>query len=327
LKLLIGSTVTSMFKRKQSEQTKINSLISLLFSEVTPQQNHVLHHIAKEAIASGRDPLRSLILNTDQQLLASRIVARFGPADIEWLSVYGLHIAIDKSEGSVSPQVAAGYEPHVTNTMQKILKAGDTFIDVGANIGVHVAQAAQLVGAAGHVIAVEPNTENCRLLLLTIEKNHFQNVTLIPSALSDTGDWTWFGTHIGSNVGVLPASSETLSQGFGFVVPIRRLDDIAPRETRLLKIDVEGAEISVLRSGLTMLQRDRPVIIMEFSCEMIQRVSNIQPLSALSWIESLGYEIAVIDKESHEPVATSADQLINNWGVPTRIEDLLLAPR
>jgi FkbM family methyltransferase len=316
-----------VFNRKRSEQPTINSMISLVFGEVTPEQNHILHHIAKEAIASGRDPLRSLILHTDQQLLASRIVARFGPADIEYLTVDGLHIAIDKSEGSVSPQVATGYEPHVTHTMQTTLKPGDTFIDVGANIGVHVARAARLVGASGRVIAVEPNTENCRLLLLTAEKNHFGNVTLIPSALSDTGEWTWFGTHIGSNGGVLPTHEETLSQGFGSIVPIRRLDDIAPIGTKLIKIDVEGAEISVLRSGLVTIQRDRPLIIMEFSCEMVRRVSGVEPRSALEWIEGLGYEIAVINKESYEPVATTAETLIDHWGSSTRIEDLLLTPR
>jgi FkbM family methyltransferase len=305
----------------------IENMILLVFGKVTPEQNHVLHHIAKQAIAAGHDPLRSLILHTDQQLLASRIVARFGPADIEWLTVDGLDIATDKSEGSVSPQVAAGYEPHVTHMMQKILKPGDTFIDVGANIGVHVARGAQLVGASGRIIAVEPNTENCRLLLLTTEKNDFHNVTLIPSALSDTGDWTWFGTHIGSNGGVLPTHGETLSQGFGSIVPIRRLDDIAPIGTRLIKIDVEGAEISVLRSGMATLQRDRPSIIMEFSCEMVRRVSNIDPREALHWMASLGYEISVIDKQSHETVATTTDQLINEWGALTRIEDLLLTPR
>jgi FkbM family methyltransferase len=315
-----------VYNRKLSEQPTINNMILLVFGEVTPEQNHVLHHIAEQAIASGRDPLRSLILHTDQQLLASRIVARFGPTDIDWLTVDGLHIATDKSEGSVSPQVAEGYEPHVTHTLQTILKSGDTFIDVGANIGVHVARAAQLVGPSGRVIAVEPNTENCRLLLLTTEKNQFGNITLIPSALSDTGEWTWFGTHIGSNGGVLPANNETLAQGFGFIVPIRQLDDIAPAGTRLIKIDVEGAEILVLRSGLVTLQRDRPSIIMEFSCEMIQRVSDVQPHTALNWIESLGYEIAVINKESCEPIATTADQLIENWGASTRIEDLLLTP-
>ena len=320
------TTVTTVLKRKRGEQPTVKTMISLLFGEVTPEQNHGLHHIANQAIASGHDPIRSLILHTDQQLLASRIVARFGPADIEWLNVNGLKIATDKSEGSVSPQVAAGYEPHVSHTLNRILKSGDTFIDVGANIGVHVAHASRLVGNTGRVIAVEPNTENCRLLLLTTEKNHFENVTLIPSALSDVGEWTWFGTHIGSNGGVLPTNSDTLSQGFGFIVPIRRLDDIAPIATKLIKIDVEGAEISILRSGLATLQRDRPSIIMEFSCEMIQRVSNIGPLDALTWIESLGYHIAVIDKTSYEPLATTAEQLINNWGAPTQIEDLLLTP-
>lgn len=94
----------------------------------------------------------------------------------------------------------------------------------------------------------------------------------------------------------------------------------------MIKIDVEGAEISVLRSGLAALQRNRPSIIMEFSCEMVHRVSVIEPRTALEWIEGLGYEIAVINKESHEPVAITADELINNWGPSTRIEDLLLTP-
>jgi len=305
----------------------IENLISLVFGDVTPEQNHHLHHLATQAVASGKDPLRSLILQTDQQIQPSRIVSRFGPADLEWHEVDGLHIATDGSEGSVSPQVAAGYEPHVSQTLRKLLKPSDTFIDVGANIGVHVARAAQLVGSSGRVIAVEPNTENCRLLLLTIQKNSFHNVTLIPSALSDTGDWTWFGTHIGSNGGALPFNSETLTEGFGFIVPIRRLDDIAPSGTTVIKIDVEGAEVSVLKSGLQTIQRDRPSVIMEFSCEMVRRVSNIDPREALHWMASLGYQISVIDKQSHETVATTADQLINEWGSLTRIEDLLLTPR
>jgi hypothetical protein len=66
---------------------------------------------------------------------------------------------------------------------------------------------------------------------------------------------------------------------------------------------------------------------MEFSCEMVRRVSNIDPREALHWMASLGYEISVIDKQSHETVATTTDQLINEWGALTRIEDLLLTPR
>ena len=316
-----------MFKRKQSRASFIDDMISLVFGEVTPEQNHVLHHLANQAIESGKDPLRSLILHTDQQILPSRIVARFGPQDIAWHDINGLQIAVDTAEGSVSPQVAGGYEPHVSLAIQHLLQPGDTFIDIGANIGVHVADAARIVGPHGQVVAVEPNTENCRLLLLTAKKNNLHNITLIPSALSDTGDWAWFSTHIGSNGGLVASENATITNGFGFIVPIRRLDDIAPSKTKLIKVDVEGAEISVLRSGLETLRRDRPSIIMEFSCEMIQRVSGIEPREALLWIENLGYEISVIQKSDGEISPTTAEQLINHWGALTRIEDLLLSPR
>ena len=125
----------------------------------------------------------------------------------------------------------------------------------------------------------------------------------------------------------MASENATIANGFGFIVPVRRLDDVAPRKTKLIKVDVEGAEISVLRSGLETLHRDRPSIIMEFSCEMVQRVSGIEPREALLWIENLGYEISVIQKSDGEISSTTAEQLINNWGTLTRIEDLLLSPR
>jgi FkbM family methyltransferase len=316
-----------VFKRKQSAPSSIDEMISLVFGEVTPEQNHVLHHLANQAIKSGKDPLRSLILHTDQQILPSRIVARFGPQDIAWHEINGLQIAVDTAEGSVSPQVAPRYQPHVSRVLAQLQQPGDIFIDVGANIGVHVTDAARIVGAHGHVVAVEPNTENCRLLLLTAEKNNLHNITLIPSALSDSGEWAWFSTHIGSNGGLMASENATIANGFGFIVPIRRLDDVAPSKTKLIKVDVEGAEISVLRSGLETLHRDRPSIIMEFSCEMVRRVSAIEPREALLWIENLGYEISVIQKSDGEIYPTTAEQLINHWGALTRIEDLLLSPR
>jgi hypothetical protein len=66
---------------------------------------------------------------------------------------------------------------------------------------------------------------------------------------------------------------------------------------------------------------------MEFSCEMVRRVSAIEPREALLWIENLGYEISVIQKSDGEIYPTTAEQLINHWGALTRIEDLLLSPR
>lgn len=320
------STLSGVRWRKQRNQNDLSSLISIIFGEVSPEQNHILHHIANKAIDDGRNLIRSLLMNTDHQTLPSRLIARFGPDEIEWLEMDGLFLATDRSEGSVSPQVADGYEPHVSQTLQKVLSQGDIFVDVGANIGVHSISAARLVGPSGQVIAVEPNSENCRLLLLAADRNKFRNITLIPSALADEVEWIWFGSHIGSNGGVLPSDMEKIAGGFGSVVPVRKLDEIAPDKTTLIKIDVEGAEIAVLRSGLQTLARDRPSVVMEFSCEMIQRVSEIQPLEALVWIENLGYEISLINKGDGELLQTSPQQLISEWASPLAIEDLLLTP-
>jgi hypothetical protein len=60
---------------------------------------------------------------------------------------------------------------------------------------------------------------------------------------------------------------------------------------------------------------------------MVQRISGIEPLEALSWIEGLGYDIAVIRKLDGELVPMSAEQLIAGWTSPLSIEDLLLSPR
>ena len=318
--------MSHVFRRKKTAPSDINSLISLLFGSVDPALNHQLHYIATQAIAAGNDPLRALILQVDQQLVPTRVVKRFGPDDIEWIAVGHLLIATDSSEGSVSPQVATGYEPHVRRALENLLGPGAAFVDVGANIGVHVAQASQLVGPSGRVVAVEPNPENCRLLLLTLAKNGLANVDLIPTALGQSGDWTWFGTHIGSNGGLLPNDLDAIADGYGFVVPVRRLDDIAPHGTKVIKVDVEGAEISVLKSGLETIARDRPSIIMEFSTEMVQRVSRIDASTALTWVESLGYRIAVLDKTTTDPLPMSAENMLATWGSPARIEDLLLIP-
>ena len=61
------------------------------------------------------------------------------------------------------------WEPHETSLILELLQPGDTFLDVGANIGYFSILAAAAVGDAGHVIAYEPDPENYRLLQTNVE--------------------------------------------------------------------------------------------------------------------------------------------------------------
>ncbi|MBL7660180.1 FkbM family methyltransferase, partial [Escherichia coli] len=78
-----------------------------------------------------------------------------------------------------------GWEPHIATAITGQLEPGATFVDVGANVGVMSFQAAVKVGAAGRVLAFEPNTDNAALFRRGIVANDLGNVRLFPFALSD----------------------------------------------------------------------------------------------------------------------------------------------
>ena len=71
--------------------------------------------------------------------------------------------------------------------------------------------------------------------------------------------------------------AEHLIDGRGTPVYATTLDEVAPKRIDVLKIDVEGAEFRVVEGGRTTIERDKPLIVMEFSCEMSQRVSGVDP--------------------------------------------------
>ena len=77
------------------------------------------------------------------------------------------------------------YEPHVTGEIQRLLRPGHVFLDIGANVGYYTIMAGQLVGAQGHVIAFEPNLQNCELIHRSVAANGLTNVMLHPYALAE----------------------------------------------------------------------------------------------------------------------------------------------
>jgi FkbM family methyltransferase len=131
---------------------------------------------------------------------------------------------------------------------QAQLRKGDTFIDVGANIGYYALLASQIVGESGHVMAIEPLPANVRALRATIARNHIQNIELRPVAAAACSS--------SITLHVLNPDAES---GWASVVPSDRrratievpassvdeyLDSAPISDVRLVKIDVEGYEPS-----------------------------------------------------------------------------------
>ena len=77
------------------------------------------------------------------------------------------------------------YEPHITAVIRKVLKEGDVFLDIGANIGYFTMLASSVVKGKGKVIAIEPNPQNLQLIYSSLLENKISNVTVYPYAASD----------------------------------------------------------------------------------------------------------------------------------------------
>lgn len=152
------------------------------------------------------------------------------------------------------------------------LKPGDIFWDVGANFGLYSIIASTIVGSEGQVLAIEPDPGNIKRLRRNIFFNHlFNSITVyqIPFALGESEDLVEF-----SSCSAGAYSSFKPSEVPGMVKKIRvhqtTLDTLLAQydnpNVKLIKIDVEGAELKVLHGGANFFQvYPRPIVLMEFS--------------------------------------------------------------
>jgi FkbM family methyltransferase len=140
---------------------------------------------------------------------------------------------------------------------------GDWVADVGANVGHYTARLSRLVGPGGRVLAFEPVPRTFELLAANSRHFPHANVTLMNLALSDAPQLC--GMEVpGGEGGAYLAHLTSRDTGLNIVcLPLDTLPLPAP--LRLVKIDAEGHELSVLRGMAHTLERDRPALIVEVS--------------------------------------------------------------
>jgi FkbM family methyltransferase len=307
-------------------------LVELLFPEGGSVESLEL---ARSQIEDGQPwspaVVRRILGSVDQHHAPSPVTVRASPADVRYVAVESIELALDSLDASVSQQILSGqpYEPHIERVIRDVLTAGDVFVDVGANIGYHTALASAIVGPTGTVYAFEPNPENARLIAHTVERNGLTNVRLRPFALSTSAGYTSFRTAVGSNGGFVGTVDPREFDSTVTIVPTLRLDRSidSDDDIALIKIDVEGAEPFVIAGARKILERSRPPIIFEFSQEMSSRVSGTAPADLFHTLAGLGYRISLIDRGDGTLIPIpDPDRLMAEWNDYFRIEDFLAEP-
>jgi FkbM family methyltransferase len=185
----------------------------------------------------------------------------------------GVTYELDLAEGiDLAMYLLGAFEPDTYRALRRLVKPGQTVIDIGANSGVHSLPMAALVGESGRVIAFEPTSPAFDRLRRNIALNPTLSgrITAVRAYLRDGSDpsevpsfyssWRldWSEAqhpkHFGSLADAAGAASTTLDAYLGDA-GIERVD--------LIKIDVDGYEGKVLRGARRTLERDQPTLIVE----------------------------------------------------------------
>jgi FkbM family methyltransferase len=158
------------------------------------------------------------------------------------------------------------YEPEVTSYINEYLKAGQTFMDIGANNGYYTLIASQIIGDLGKVISIEPNPTALKRLEQNVLENEIKNVSIFKIALSDFNGYEnlYLNNEDEDNLTSLIPNIEKMPTS---KVEVRKFDDLFKDENiDLIKMDVEGSEISIIRGMNQYLKTHQNInIIMEWN--------------------------------------------------------------
>ena len=167
------------------------------------------------------------------------------------------------------------WEPESTHVVET-LQEGDIFIDVGAQVGYYSLVASRRVGRTGRVVSVEPNPPTIERLQRNIRLNNATNVTIQQVACTDTEKTLHFFQSNVANTGESSFSEKNAHSKREIEVRGVPLDSIVRtldlRRIDLVKIDVEGAELEVLRGMKESLAKYRPKLIVELQKETLENL-------------------------------------------------------
>jgi FkbM family methyltransferase len=169
------------------------------------------------------------------------------------------------------------WDPILTEFIRANLKPGHVFVDIGANAGYFTLLAAQHVGSEGRVLAFEPNPQLATQLRQNVERSRLSNVAIEETACSDATEAATLYLYDVSNSGRASLSNANAGTGGAIQVPCAPLDLIVEKyklpQLNLIKIDVEGAELKVLRGMTEIIRQMRPRILIELEPHLLQGFS------------------------------------------------------
>lgn len=192
------------------------------------------------------------------------------------------------------------WDPDVT-LVGMLLGPGDSFIDGGAHVGLFTLVAASRVGTAGRVLCFEPTTATRERLVRNVKLNAFQNVEIVPAALSSAKGTAEFRVFDDVSSGLNHLNLGDEQGGRLETVAVTTLDlalaDRSYDRVGLIKLDLEGSEHAALLGAQRTLANHRPDLLLEIEPKHLARL-GASPEGIESLLRPHGYAFFRVDADA-----------------------------
>src|SRR5580658_5424934 len=186
-------------------------------------------------------------------------------------------------------------EPGTANFIKQFLKPGMVFVDVGAHLGEYTILAASILEASGYVHAFEARPDTFEILVRNIELNKAQSIAARPYAVWCEEGFCEFARTADPSVSALRPGGNDAEDRSLIRVPTVTLDryfaDPGVSKPNLIKIDVEGAELQVLKGARSLLSSpESPLLIVEYG-RINTAAFGYRSEEVCKFLRELGYTI------------------------------------
>lgn len=205
-------------------------------------------------------------------------------------TLHGFALKIDPSVDKgveLSVFETGTYEKGLLYLLKDFLKAGDCFVDVGANIGLMSIYASKQVGETGRILSFEAHPDTFRWLNFNTTLNKIKNIESFNFALGAEEGLAriydnWQVNRGGASLVVKTEGSKSYS------IQVKLLDDCLSEgvKPKVIKIDVEGFELEVLKGAELTIQAHRPILIVEISSLRSNQHENAE---LIDFIDQFGF--------------------------------------
>lgn len=182
--------------------------------------------------------------------------------------------------------VKGEFDKEIGDLILSNLEEGDVFFDIGANVGCYSVLSLSKVGEKGKVFSFEVDPRSLICLYKTKEKFHYRNLIINGFALGEKPDI--MGLARSSEAGNTFLDANDNKSFF----PVYNLDLFIEfyrlHQPRVIKMDVEGAELLILKGAKKLISEFKPVIITEMNDNLFKRF-NYSSKNIIEFLTELGY--------------------------------------